>query len=132
MARWMGIAVLLAAAGLGWAQAPDTRLEDVIKQMLSTMDGLTKVLTKIEDEETAQAAHPELKKSAEEWLAIRKKAEKTPPPTKEEKEKLTKEYRGKLEEAQKKLFAEISRVQAIKGGKEALAEVSKALSKKSP
>src|SRR5262245_24263163 len=112
------LCVALAGAG------NDARLEDIVKQMLGAMGQMTTTLSGITDEASAKAAHPDLKKSAESWLLIRKNADKVPPPTKEEKDRLAKEYKPKLEEAQKKLFFEIGRVQGIPGGKEALLEIS--------
>src|SRR4051794_32879495 len=126
LGRWSA-AVVAMTAGLVWSQ--DARFEDVLKSMLGTMDQITKTLSGITDEDTAKAARPELKKSAEEWQAVRKKAEHLPPPSKEEKDRLAKEYKKKLEDSQKKLFEEISRVQGVPGGKAALLEVSKVLGK---
>lgn len=127
--RVLGCFILFST--LAFAGAAQARLEDLVKQMLTTMDSISKSLESISDEDTAKAAHNELKKSASQWIEIRKQAEETPPPTKEEKERLAKEYKGKLEEAQKKLFAEIARVQNIPGGKDALLEIRNALVKKS-
>src|SRR5438128_1565125 len=83
--------------------------EEVIKQMLDTMDGLSTILGTIRDEETAKGAQPELRKAAGKWQLIHKKAEGLPPPPKEEKDRLAKQYKVKLEEAQKKLFGEVAR-----------------------
>ena len=69
---------------------------------------------------------PLLKKSATEWNVLRKRAEKVPPPTRQEKEVLVREYQIKIQDAQKKLFSEIARVKDIPGGKEALHEVNQA------
>jgi hypothetical protein len=107
-----------------------TQFEDIIKKMLETMGSLTTTLTTIRDEETAKTSQPDLRKAAEKWDVIKKKAKNLPPPSKEEKDRLTKEYRPKLEEAQKKLFAQVARVSAIPGGRQALLEISSVLDKK--
>ena len=54
---------------------------------------------------------------------MRTKAESIKPPVKEEKERLEKEYKPKLFEAQKKLFGEIGRVKLLTGGQVALKEI---------
>ena len=106
------------------------QFEDVIKQMLDTMGSLTKTLATVTDEETAKNSQPELRKAAGRWHQIKKKAEGLPPPSKEEKDRLAKEYKPKLEEAQKKLFGEVARVSVIPGGRQALLEISGVLEKK--
>lgn len=118
-------AVLPAARGGGKA------FDDIVKQMLDTMDSLTQTLTTIQDEETAKAAQPDLRKTAAKWQLIKQKAEGLPPPTREEKDRLAKQYKVKLEEAQKKLFGEVGRVSAVPGGRQALLEISGVLEKKS-
>jgi hypothetical protein len=107
-----------------------TQFEDVIKQVLDTMDSLKTTLATIQDEETAKSAQPGLRKAAGKWQLIKKKAEGLPPPSKEEKDRLAKQYKTKLEEAQKKLFGEVGRVSAIPGGRDALLEISSVLDKK--
>jgi hypothetical protein len=87
-------------------------------------------LTTIRDEDTARSAQPDLRKAAGKWQLIKKKAEGLPPPSKEEKDRLAKQYKSKLEEAQKKLFGEVARVSAIAGGRQALLEISGVLEKK--
>jgi len=126
------IAALLLLAGVSLGQENSGRREAVVKGMIGFMEKLTRTLKTVQDEDTAKAVRPELKKSADEWTALRKLAENIPPPTKEEKEKdgLAKEYRGKLEEAHKKLLAEIARVSLLPGGNDALTEVRKILTAK--
>jgi hypothetical protein len=91
------------------------------------MERMTTSLGTIKDEETAKAARPELRKAAEHFVTIRKKADILKPPTKEEKDRLEKEFRPKLDEATKKLLAEIGRVEPVPGGKEALKEIRAAV-----
>jgi septal ring factor EnvC (AmiA/AmiB activator) len=107
-----------------------TAFDDVVKQMIETMDSLTTTLATIRDEETAKAAVPELRKSAEKWQLVKKKAADLQPPSREEKDRLAKDYKKKLEEAQKKLFAEVGRVSLVPGGRPALMEISSVLDKK--
>jgi hypothetical protein len=103
--------------------------EDVIKQMLAGLDKITMSLTTITNEESAEAAKPELRKAAKEWVELRAKVEKLPPPPREEKDRLDKEYKEKLVTARKKLVAEQIRVQNIPGGPEALKEIRSVLAK---
>lgn len=130
--RLLGIS-LLALGGLvavSNADDPQVSFADVIKEMLGTMDKITASLTSIRDEETAKSARPELLKAAASWQDIVQKAAKMKPPSREEKEKLEKEYKDKMRAAQKKLFEEIARVKGVPGGREALKEISAALGKK--
>ena len=94
------------------------------------MDALATTLSTIQDEETAKTAKPELRKIAGKWSEIKKSAEALPPPSKEDKDRLAKQYKMKLEEAQKKLFGQVARVQQIPGGRDALLEISSVLTKK--
>ena len=93
-------------------------------------DSLTATLATIRDEETAKGAQPELRKTAAKWKLIKQKAEDLPPPSRQEKDRLEKQYKMKLEEAQKKLFGEVARVRMVSGGREALLEISSVLEKK--
>jgi hypothetical protein len=125
------VAILLMAALSPGAGAGDKiPYEDVIKQMLDTMDSLTKTLTAVQNEETAKGAQPELRKTAEKWRLVMKKAGSVPPPSKEERDRLDKEYKTKLVDSQKKLFGEVARVRLVPGGSAALKEISGVLEKK--
>ncbi len=130
--RLVGIS-LLALSGLAAASAADgtqASFADVVKEMLGAMEKMTASLAGIMDEETAKSARPELVKAAAGWQDIRQKAAKMKPPSRAEKERLEKEYKEKMQVAQKKLFAEIARVKGVPGGREALKEISTALGKK--
>src|SRR5438270_13865634 len=125
------LTLLVWFAALPDVKAGDkTQFEDIIKQMLEIMGGLTKTLATITDEETAKSSQPELHKAAGKWHVIKKKAKGLPPPSKEEKDRLAKQYKNKLEEAQKKLFSEVARVSVIPGGRQALLEISAVLENK--
>jgi hypothetical protein len=119
------LAVVAVVAAGGAAPTHD----EVVKQMLTTLEKLTTTLTPITNAGTADAAKPELRKTAQAWVELRAKAEKLPPPTREEKTRLEKEYKGKIEAAQRKLFAEVVRVQNLPGGTDALKEIRGVLSK---
>jgi hypothetical protein len=130
--RFLGVAILLLSGlvvGSAAGGSPAS-FADVVKAMLGTMDKLTTSLAGITDEETAKSARPELLKAATGWQEIREQAAKMRPPSREEKEKLEKEYKEKMQVAQKKLFAEIARVKGVPGGRQALKEISAALGKK--
>ncbi len=118
--------ILLAVSGvLGLAQDPPPAptFADVTREVLATLDQITTALKTVTDEDTAAAARPALNKAAQRFVELRKKAETMKPPTKEEKERLEKEFRPKLTEAQKNLFAEIGRVRQVPGGPDALKEL---------
>ena len=81
----------------GRSQPPrDGSYEGLVKDMLDTVDQITKVLVTIKDRECRRAARPELKKSAEKMLDLRKQAAEWKQPNKEEKDRLEKEYAPKL------------------------------------
>ena len=119
---------LLVTAGLSAGDAPLSH-EDVVKQMLASMDKITMTLTSITNEASADAAKPGLRKAAKEWAELRAKVEKLPPPPREEKERLDKEYKEKLVTAKMRLTAEKTRVENIPGGPEALKEIRGVLAK---
>ena len=126
--KWARTTLALAFLGsVAWAGDVDAgRREEIIKNMLTAMGKVTKTLSTIQDEESARASNGELKKTAEEWRLLRKKAENVPPPSMKEKERLAMLYKGKLEESQKLLFTQILRVQQVPGGKDALGDLAKA------
>jgi hypothetical protein len=127
--RVVGPGVILLSCALAAPAGQETKasLEDVLKDMVATMERMTSSLAGIKDEETAKAARPELSKAADHFVSIRKKAETLKPPTKEEKDRLEKEFRPKLVDATKKLFGEIGRVGKVPGGKEVLRDISAAV-----
>jgi chemotaxis protein histidine kinase CheA len=124
--------ILLTEAALSTGQeaGKTSPHEDVVKQMLETMDSMTKTLTGINDRESAKEAQPDLRKAAEKWKVAKKKAEDLPPPAKDEKDRLATAYKTKLEESRKKLFKEAARVGVLPGGQEALKEIGSVLDKK--
>ena len=134
--RWAALAgclLLTLSVGLLSAAGADQEapLAQVIKEMLAAMDKMTASLSTVKDESSADAARPELRKAAASWLEVKQKAKNVKPPSQEEKDRLQKEYRQKIEAAHKKLFGEIARVKGVPGGPKALAEISTALGKNS-
>ena len=117
------LAALLASAGEA------SRHDDVLKEMVGALDKLGGLLEAVKDEDSAKGSRPELKKHAKAFLDARATSEKLPPPGKAEKDRLEKEYRPKVEEAMKKLFTQVRRVERVPGGDEALAEVRAVLKK---
>jgi hypothetical protein len=119
-------AVLLTGAASGQEEKEKDKSSPqaaVVTQVLEVMDKLSAALATITNEQSAEAAKPELRKLAKQWTALRDKAEKVPPPERAEKDRLEKEFKAKLEGAQRKLFGEVGRVQEIPGGRAALEEI---------
>jgi hypothetical protein len=136
MRRIAVIALLCMTAPLA-AQDKDEPKEEpkdspqaaVVKEMLGVMDKLTKALSGIKDAATAEAGKPELRKLAQAWTTVRSKAEKVPPPSKDEKARLEKDFKSQMELAQRKLFGEVERVRNIAAARDVLEEIRSVLSK---
>jgi hypothetical protein len=124
------ICILLLAAGFA-SGTQGSPYEQALQQVVESFDKIAMSLKSIVDEESAAAAKPELRKSAASFLDARTKAAKLPPPEKDEKARLEKLYKPKLEASMKKMFTEVRRVEAIPGGKDALKEISAVLKKDS-
>jgi hypothetical protein len=122
------IAVMLLALGAA-AAGEGSPYEKAIQKMIGSLDEIAVTLKTVIDEDTAGAAKPDLRKSAGVWVETRAKAAKLQPPEKDEKVRLEKLYKPKLEEAMRKMFIEVRRVENIPGGKEALKEISGVLKK---
>src|SRR6516164_1352483 len=104
-----GLLVLAGWLGLG-ATAGDGSHEAILKEMLTTLEQITKTLSAVKDRDAAAAARPELKKSAEKMLALRKQADEARQPSKDERDRLVKEYGPKFEEEVKKMRTQSIRV----------------------
>lgn len=103
--------------------------EKALTQVVESFEKIGATLKTISDEEAAIAARPELRKSAEAYIKVRAQAAKMQPPEKDEKLRLEKRYKPKLEDAMKKMLIEVVRVQVIPGGKDALKEIAGVLTK---
>lgn len=115
--------IVLTAVGLAGA-VQDSPHEKALKTAVESLDKIGATLKTIVDEDSAGASRPELKKAAAAFLEARERGDKLPPPEKEEKERLKKLYKPKLEEAMRKIQQEVRRVDQIPGGREALKEIS--------
>jgi hypothetical protein len=121
VARIIGMTLTaFAALTLGLAAQEESPHEQSVKEMLKALDRLTMTLTKINDAETAQAARPELRKAVENWTAVKKKTANLPPPDQAEKDRLSRTYKGKVEEATKMFLTEVGRVRKLPAGKQVL------------
>jgi hypothetical protein len=120
---WMAVLVALGCGMLPLTAGEESQHELAVKQMLKSLDKLTMTLASIKDGDTAEAARPELKKAAENWVDVKTKAGKLAPPDKAEKDRLAKEYKGKMDEAIKKFLTEYGRVRILPAGKEVLMEI---------
>ena len=110
------IGILFVAVGFAGA-AQGSSYEQALQQVVESFDKIGVTLKTIVDEESAAAAKPDLRKSAASFLEARTKAAKMPPPEKDEKVRLEKLYKPKLDASMKKMFTEVRRVEAIPGGK---------------
>ena len=119
--------VLAALAFLGAGEG--SPYEKTLQQMIASADSIGKTLKTIMDEDTAMASKPDLRKANTTWVEARDKAAKLEPPERDEKIRLEKLYKPKLEEALKTMFSEIRRVEVIPGGKDALKGIAGVLKK---
>ena len=117
------VCLALTGAVLRAQDGAPASLKEVIEEVLVTFEQLTAALKTVQDEKSAEAARPDLRKAAKRFVDLRTKTESMKPPAKEEKERLEKEYKPKLFEAQKKLFGEIGRVKSVPGCQGALQEI---------
>jgi hypothetical protein len=124
----LGLLILISAFGLAVA-GEGSAYEKSLQRVLDSFDQIAVSLKTIVDEESAAAAKPELRKAADGFFDARKKAEKMQPPEKDEKVRLEKQFKAKLEASMKKMFTEVRRVELIPGGKDALKEISGILKK---
>jgi hypothetical protein len=122
------VLLIIGVAGLASAVQESTYEKSVV-QMLTSLDEIGKILKGIEGEEMANAARPLLRKAAETWNEARAAAAKMQPPEREEKERLTRLYKPKIEESVRKMLAEVRRVEVIPGGRDALKEIRSVLKK---
>src|ERR1700686_4511577 len=116
--RAASISVVLVAAGIA-AGTQGSSHEQLVKQLLGSFEKINAALESIKDEDSAGAAKPDLRKAAESFLDARAKADKLPPPEKDEKDRLEKNYKPKLNVAMQKMATQIRRVELIPGGKDA-------------
>jgi hypothetical protein len=120
---WMAVLVALGCGVLPLLADEESVHESAVKEMLKSLDKLTMTLATIKDADSVEAARPELKKAAENWVGVKTKAGKLAPPDKAEKDRLAKEYRGKMDEAIKKFLTEYGRVRGFPAGREVLMEI---------
>jgi hypothetical protein len=119
-----GVVLLTLCALLLPAQSGGgSAYESVLKELITALDMLSDVLVTVKDESSAKAAGPEVKKAVGRLDEVGKKAKALPQPEKGEKERITKTYRPKLEEAIKKLLTEEARVKAVPGGSELVKQI---------
>jgi hypothetical protein len=122
--------ILLVALGLAGA-GQDSPYEKALKQAVESFEKIGATLKKIDDKASADAARPDLKAAAASFLEARAKAEKLQQPEKDEKARLEKLYKSRLDEAMKLVHTQAIRVVNIRGGREALKEIEGVLKKDS-
>jgi hypothetical protein len=117
---------LLAHAGEG----STSEYEKLVKDFYATLERVNKLLEGITDMDSAAAAHPGLKKEGLHLRDLRKQALQLKQPSKEEKDRLEKQYREKFDAVLSKLRIESRRVKGIPGGAEAVKEIAVEAEKK--
>jgi hypothetical protein len=112
------------AAAPAQAQKSQSPYEAIVKDILDITEKMAAALEKIQDAASAAEVRPELKKAAERFVTLRKKAEELLQPDLEERERVSRLYRRPLEAAVNRFLQERGRVAAIPGGREALQELA--------
>ncbi len=122
--------VLAMACGLGFstiASAQDT-YEKVLDEMVPAFTEFGETLEKIKDPKSAEKVKPALKELAKKMADLKARADKLGEPKGEKKEELEKKYKGKLQDAAKKLSTEMVRIATqVESGKEIVKEISEIL-----
>jgi len=121
---------ILASPLYGGEKSP---AEEVVVKMLGQLEKMADALSSMKNEETSAAGREELKKYVAAYRDLRAQSEKLPPPPREVKDRLEKEYKKKFVAVQERLSLEVTRVRAtVPGGREALIEVSDLLRGRDP
>ena len=130
---FLSVGLLLGGTAVHGAEAATPALpttqEGLIKELIKSIDGLTQVLSGIQDEKGVAAAKAKLEPIMGHQLRISEAMNKMPDPTPEEEAKLEKNYTATLEASMKKLATEYQRLGKVKGFKEAMAEIQAKLKK---
>jgi hypothetical protein len=133
-----GVGLLLSSAGLllGSPASQQPPYEDIVKNMLATVEQIGDILATItvNDKSSAETATPQLKTAADKLLKLRQQANDSKQPNLTEKDRLAKLYAPKFEIAFKRLREETLRVKSIDipGVEEALQELASLNEKKEP
>jgi hypothetical protein len=117
------IVILMLTVGVAVAGQVSPH-EAMLKQAVESFEKIGASLKKIEDKASAEAARPDLRKAADAFIEARAKAEKVQQPEKEEKARLEKLYKARLDDAFKLVKTQSIRVDSIPGGREALKEIA--------
>lgn len=128
----VGGAAVLAPARVPAQVSPH---EEAILQLLAATEQITKVLATVKDGPTSEAARPQLKTAAEQFLTVRKKSEQLKAPDQKEKDALAAKYQKKLAEVVQSFRNEVRRVQTLPAAAGVLTELEEVLNppkKKAP
>jgi hypothetical protein len=125
MTRVMTLAMVLGllAASAGQAQDAKSPYDAVVQDMIAATDKITSILATIKDSTSAQAARPELKKAVGKFLEVRKRADKLTQPDRKERDRISRTYAKKLQDAVERNKEERTRVAGVAGGRDALREL---------
>ncbi len=118
---------LLAVLWSAPIRAADTH-EAVAEDAIKAFSGFADALTAVKDKESAQKANPDLKKWGEQIAGIKKRMDVLGEPKADKREELDKKYKPKMEEAVKKMQAEMSRIATkVDGGLDILKSITDVL-----
>jgi hypothetical protein len=119
-------ALLAVACALAWtatANAEDSH-EKVLDEMLSAFGRLNTTMTKIVNKQTFDDVKPILLEVAKEMYELKERGAILGEPKGKSKDLLEIKYKGKLEEAARKLSIEMVRIKALTNGDEMVHEIS--------
>ncbi len=95
--------------------------EQVVRDMLKSLQAVTKALSDATDAESAAKVKPELEKIMQAQRELAQRIDKLGPRTKEVEDELALKFKGQLEEAVKSLQVQVERLQKETFGKDLLA-----------
>lgn len=96
-----------------------------IGELIDALKEGAKILKDIRDQDSAEAAKPQLKKLGDRFRDLAKKFKQLGPPTKDQDEELKKNHRKEIQAAQTEFRKQRDRVEKVPGGKEALKELER-------
>ncbi len=115
--------VLLASAAARADDTHDSLAEEYVKAYTNFATGLAA----IKDKDSATKTMPDLEKTGQKILDLKKRFDKLGEPSEDQKAEMTKKFAPKMQELQKTITAEMLRISKLDGGPDMLKGVENVL-----